>query len=76
MNTSEFMVQPQLLISLGWRWSEGLFDKCKVCRQRLVYQYGWRSPKFAIYHDKCLANSKRYYKIIKKYHESMSYVRP
>jgi len=72
MNNSEFMVQPQLLISLGWHWSEGHFDKCQVCRQRFFYQYGWRSPKFAFYHDRCLANSKRYYKIVKKYQRSIS----
>jgi hypothetical protein len=67
MNSAEVMVLPDLLFSLGWRYGEGHLKKCQVCRKRLFYQYGWLSPKYAIYHDKCLANSKRYSKIIKQY---------
>ena len=67
----EFLVQSKLLIKLGWEWSEGHFDKCRICRQRISFQYGWRSPKYAIYHDHCLANSKRYYSILKRYGEKI-----
>ena len=67
----EFLVQAKLLIKLGWYRGEGLFDKCRVCRQRIAYEYGWRSPKLAIYHDRCLANSKRYKAILKRYGEKI-----